>query len=223
MSLAFFSLPNRTAPNRRFALFSNSKLVATEEIVLGLIYYMVVLPPSVWQSTLVFRADPSLASAHWRPPIKQSSKGPTKPKHRTNSTTEFSEQFERVTRSLHNKTRALRQITPETSTRTFGKMFVTHILCRTLPVPQNCKTHSLDLWQWDSATMATTKTCTTSWATNSWHVALGFGLEILRLQFKFPKRLSPQSPTAKFLRKFRKRLAKIGAKIWQFFSQIFVL
>ena len=39
----------------------------------------------------------------------------TKPKNRTNSTKEFSEQFEGFIGSLPNKTRVLRQITPESS------------------------------------------------------------------------------------------------------------
>ena len=42
-------------------------------------------------------------------------KGLTKPKNRTNSTKEFSKQFEGATRSLPSKTRGLRQITPESS------------------------------------------------------------------------------------------------------------
>ena len=45
----------------------------------------------------------------------QEPKNPPKPKKRTNSTKEFSEQFEGFTGSLHSKTRLLRQIAPESS------------------------------------------------------------------------------------------------------------
>ena len=53
----------------------------------------------------------------------RSQRGPTKPNNRTNSTKEFSEQFEGVIGSLPRKTRVLRQIAPERSAKSLSRSF----------------------------------------------------------------------------------------------------
>ena len=54
-------------------------------------------------------------------PLVRSQKGLTKPKNRTNSTKELSEQFEGISGSLPSKTRVLRQIAPGSSPERLAK------------------------------------------------------------------------------------------------------
>ena len=84
------------------------------------------------------------ATNYWKPlslifcrPSIRSQKRPTKPKNRTNSTKEFSEQFGGGYRSLPSKTKGFEANRTRKFTRTFGKIFVTQFVCGTFSVPKS--------------------------------------------------------------------------------------
>ena len=88
------------------------------------------------------RRETPLTPICYTPICGSPNKGPTKPKNRTNSAKEFSEQFEGLTGHCPlnkgfeaNHTRKF--------TRTFGKIFVTQFLCDTFSVPKDGPHHFL--------------------------------------------------------------------------------